>query len=199
MSFKELIKLIRSDIHLKKVWFLHKESGFVKDIRVFLEPGTIAVITYRYGHWVRQMRVPIIKQILFLIYVICKMFVVLGFGIYIPSTMKVGKGFAIHNFSGIFLPRTTVGDNFIVFQNVTVGHLRGQGGNPPRIGNNVMLAAGSKVLGNLTIGDNVLVGANSVVVRDVASNSSVIGVPARVISNDMGWMTDKLAGRGDNW
>ena len=196
-----LFSLIRSDIALKQNWFLHKDSWFNRNVRVFCEPGTIAVIVYRYGSWVASLRVPLIKQLLWIPYLIGKGLVVVCFGIYIPASFQCGRGFAIHNFSGIFLPRTTVGDNFIVFQGVTVGHLRGSGGiRPPRIGNNVMLAAGAKVLGNVSIGDNVVVGANSLVIADVPSNCTVVGVPARIISrDDNGWMQEKAQGLGDHW
>lgn len=199
MKLGELFSLIRSDIALKQNWFLHKDSWFNKNVRVYLEPGTIAVIVYRYGHWVGTLRLPVIKQLLLIPYLICKVFVVLGFGIYIPATFKVGRGFAIHNFSGIFIPATTAGDNLIVFQNVTVGHLRGQGGRPPRIGNNVFLGAGAKVMGDIQIGNNVVIGANSLVVNDVPDNCTVIGVPARIVSRDTNWIQEKLAGEGDHW
>jgi len=87
----------------------------------------------------------------------------------------------------------------IVFQNVTVGHLRGQGGRPPRIGNNVFLGAGAKVMGDITIGNNVVVGSNSLVMTDVPDNCTVIGVPARIVSKDTSWIEEKLAGAGDHW
>jgi serine O-acetyltransferase len=191
--------LIRSDIKLKQHWFLLNDSWFNRNVRVYLEPGTIAVIVYRYGYWVRHLKVPVLKQLLLVPYMLGKIFVVLGFGIFISSRLKVGRGFAIHNFSGIFLPPTTVGDNFIVFHGVTVGHLRGEGGRPPRIGNNVFLAAGAKVLGDITIGNNVVVGANSLVISDVPDNSTVIGVPARIFDRNTTWIEEKLKGEGNHW
>lgn len=200
MKGEGLFALIRSDIVLKQNWFLHKDSWFNRNIRVYLEPGTIAVIVYRYGHWVNSVRVPVLKQLLRLPYMLGKTLVVVCFGIFIPSQFKCGRGFAIHNFSGIFIPRTTAGDNLIVFQNVTVGHLRGQGGRAPRLGNNVFLGAGAKVMGDIDIGDNVVVGANSLVMSDVPNDCTVVGVPARIISrNDNGWMKEKAAGQGDHW
>jgi serine O-acetyltransferase len=200
MKGDSLLSLIRSDIVLKQNWFLHRDSWFNRNVRVFLEPGTIAVIVYRYGHWVRSVRIPVLKQLLLLPYLLGKTVVVICFGIFIPSAFKCGRGFAIHNFSGIFLPRTTAGDNFIVFQNVTVGHLRGQGGRAPRIGNNVLLAAGAKVMGDCQLGNCVMVGANSLVISDVPENCTVIGVPARIVSrNDNGWMLEKAEGKGDHW
>lgn len=199
MSIRELLSLIKSDIDLKKHWFLKKDTWLIRNVRVFLEPGTIAVIVYRFGHWAHQVKIPVLKQLLLLIYGVAWFFVVICFGIYINVHMKAGRGFAIHNFSGIFLPPTTVGDNFIVFQNVTVGHLRGQAGKPPKIGNNVFLGAGAKVMGDIKIGDNVVVGANSLVINDVPDNCTVIGVPARIVSRDTSWMQEKRDGKGDHW
>jgi serine O-acetyltransferase len=189
---------IRADIYRKQDWFLKEKSWYVRNIRIFLEPGTIAVIVYRYGRWVYGLKIPILKQLLNLLYLMGKAFVVLGFGIYIPVRANIGKGFVIHNFSGIFICEATIGENFIVFQNVTIGHLRGQS-EPPRLGNNVFLAAGAKVLGSITIGNNVAVGANSVVVNDVPDNCTVMGVPARIISRDTNWITEKLEGKGANY
>jgi len=199
VNVRELLSLVRSDIELKKLWFLKNDSWFNRNVRVFAEPGTIAVVVYRFGHWTNDVHVPIVRQLLQLGYVSAKTFVVVAFGIYIPSSMKVGRGFAIHNFSGIFLPRTTIGDNFIVFQNVTVGHLRGQSGRPPRLGNNVFIAAGAKVMGDIRLGDNVVVGANSLVMNDVPDNCTVIGVPARIVSRDTSWIQEKLNGKGAHW
>src|SRR6185436_2905893 len=164
----------------------------------FLEPGTIAVLVYRYGRWVHDLRVPVLKQLLNIFYLLGKVVVVVGFGIYIPVRANIGKGFTIHNFSGIFICEATIGENCIVFQGVTIGHLRGQP-NPPRIGNNVMLAAGAKILGSVTIGNNVVVGANSVVMTDVPDNCTVMGIPARIVSRDTAWIGERLEGRGSNY
>lgn len=199
MTFREMIALMASDIALKQQWFLKKDDWITRNVRVFLEPGTIGVLVYRFGYWARHLQMPVFKQLMMLIYGAAKTLVVLGFGIYLPSRLKVGRGFAIHNFSGIFLPRTTIGDNFIVFQHVTVGHLRGQGGRPPRIGSNVMIAAGATVLGDLDVGSNVVIGANSLVINNVPDGCTVIGVPARIVSRDTAWMEEKLVGKGDHW
>lgn len=189
---------LRADIHRKQEWFLKEKSWYVRYIRVFLEPGTIAVIVYRYGRWVNGLPIPILKQFLYLFYMLGKVLVVVGFGIYIPSKANIGKGFTIHNFSGIFICEATIGENCIVFQNVTIGHLRGQP-SPPHLGNNVFLGAGAKVLGSVKIGNNVAVGANSVVISDVPDNCTVMGVPARIISRETNWISDKLEGRSVNY
>ncbi|MBV1885213.1 MAG: serine acetyltransferase [Gammaproteobacteria bacterium] len=192
-----LIKLIKSDIQFKQQWFLSEKSWFTKNIRVFLEPGTIAVIVFRYGQWLNSLN-PLLKLALYLPYMIGKTVVVLGFGIYIPSHAKIGAGFVLHNFSGIFISEGEIGENCIVFQGVTTGHLRGQP-SPPKLGNNVFLGAGAKVLGSVTIGNDVVVGANSVVISDVPNNCTVMGNPARIINRETNWMAEKREGKVANY
>lgn len=193
-----MFDVVRADVARKQQWFLSKKSWFVRAIRVYLEPGTIAVLVYRYGQWATSIRVPLVREVFLLPYLLAKAFVILGFGIYIPVKANIGKGFTIHNFSGIFICETTIGENCIVFQGVTIGFLRGKP-TPPKIGNNVFLGAGAKVLGSVTIGNNVVVGANSVVMSDVPDNCTVMGVPARIISRETNWIADKLEGRAANY
>lgn len=77
-----------------------------------------------------------------------------------------------------------LGQNVNLSQGVTIGsNNRGETMGVPIIGNNVFIAPGAKLIGKITIGDNVAIGANAVVLRDVPSNVSVGGVPAKVISN----------------
>lgn len=192
-----MLDLIRADVRRKQEWFLSEKSWFTRNIRVFLEPGTIAAIVYRFGSWTLSLPM-LFRLICAPFYVAAKAFVVLGFGIYIPAKAKIGPGLTIHNFSGIFLCETTIGENCIVFQGVTVGFLR-ERPNPPQLGDNVFLAAGAKVLGDITIGDNVVVGANSVVLTNVPARSTVMGVPARVVAKNTDWVTERLEGRGANY
>ncbi|MFT4939434.1 MAG: serine O-acetyltransferase [Paraglaciecola sp.] len=192
-----MFELIAGDIKFKQDWFLSQKSWFVKNVRIFLDPGTIASVVYRYGSWTRKCNFSLLRFILRLPYIFAKAVVILGFGIYIPSKAKIGKGFTIHNFSGIFICEADMGENVIVFQGVTIGHLRGQP-DPPKIGNNVLIAAGAKVLGSITIGNNVVIGANSVVISDVPDNCTVMGNPARIISRETNWMSEKIAGNKEN-
>jgi serine O-acetyltransferase len=185
---------IRADIALKKAWFLKHEGWVVRNLRVWIEPGTLAVLTYRYGRWVRRVKVPLLREVLLLPYALAKLLVIIVSQIYISSRSQIGKGLVIHNFSGIFLLAERVGNNCIVFQGVTVGHLRHTKGkrSAPCIGDNVFLGAGCKVLGDVTIGNNVIVGANSLVVTSVPDNSVVVGVPARVVQTDTNWAREKF-------
>ena len=91
----------------------------------------------------------------------------------------IGFGFGV----GVVIGETTiVGDDVLLYQQVTLGGTGKESGKRhPTLGNKVIVGAGAKVLGNITIGDNVRIGAGSVVVEDVPENSTVVGVPGRVV------------------
>lgn len=94
-----------------------------------------------------------------------------------------GKNFhIIHPISIVIHPDVIVGDDVGIMHEVTLG-TRGTAG-APRIGNNVFIGAGAKVIGSITIGDNVDIGANAVVLTDVPANSLVVGNPGRIIAKD---------------
>ncbi|MFH1878467.1 MAG: serine O-acetyltransferase, partial [Candidatus Omnitrophota bacterium] len=103
-------------------------------------------------------------------------------GIEIHPGAEIGKGFFIDHGMGVVIGETAViGDNVTLFQGVTLGGTgKEKGKRHPNIGNNVVIGAGAKVLGNITVGDNVQIGANAVVIRDVPPDSTVVGVPGRV-------------------
>ncbi len=87
---------------------------------------------------------------------------------------------------GVVIGETTIiGDNVTLYQQVTLGGTgKEHGKRHPTVGNNVLIGAGAKVLGSITIGDNVKVGAGSVVITDVPSNTTVVGVPGRIVRMD---------------
>lgn len=109
-------------------------------------------------------------------------FIRIGFGCYLPYTLKLGKRFVIgYGGLGVVIhDRAVIGDDCHIDQNVTIGGTSKKLG-VPKLGNNVYVGAGAKILGPITIGDNVVIGANSVVVKDIMSNCLVVGVPGKVI------------------
>lgn len=104
-------------------------------------------------------------------------------GIEIHPGAKIGKGFFIDHGNGVIIGETTViGNNVTLYQGVTLGGTgKEQGKRHPTIGDNVMISAGAKVLGSFTIGENSKIGAGSVVLSPVPPNSTVVGVPGRVV------------------
>lgn len=107
-------------------------------------------------------------------------------GIEIHPGATIGKGFFIDHGNGVIIGETTIiGDNCTLYQGVTLGGTgKEQGKRHPTIGNNVMISAGAKVLGSFTVGDNTKIGAGSVVLEEVPPNSTVVGVPGRVVKRN---------------
>ncbi|MEA3490075.1 MAG: serine O-acetyltransferase EpsC [Candidatus Omnitrophota bacterium] len=103
-------------------------------------------------------------------------------GIEIHPGARIGKGLFIDHGMGVVIGETSIiGDNVTMFQGVTLGGTgKEKGKRHPTLGNNVVVGAGAKVLGNIKVGNDVLVGANAVVVRDIPDDSTVVGVPGRI-------------------
>ena len=156
------------------------QTFFRQRITPLLELGTHAVIVYRFGRWVYEIKIPVIRQVMIGIYLVISTICLMLTGIHIHRKSPIGPGLVIHNCSCIFILATRIGHSCTVNQGVSVASVRGTGW--PTIGNNVYLGAGCKVMGGVTVGDNVVVSANSVVIADVPSNCTVMGVPARIIS-----------------
>ncbi|HEX3031111.1 MAG TPA: serine O-acetyltransferase [Bacillota bacterium] len=96
---------------------------------------------------------------------------------------KIGEGLFIDHGSGVVIGETAeVGDNVTIYQGVTLGGTgKEKGKRHPTIGNDVVISAGAKVLGSFTVGDNSKIGAGSVVIKPVPPNSTVVGVPGKVV------------------
>ena len=107
-------------------------------------------------------------------------------GIEIHPGAVIGKGFFIDHGTGVIIGETSIiGDNVTLYQGVTLGGTGNETGKRhPTIEDNVMISSGAKVLGSITIGKNSKIGAGSVVVSDVPPNSTVVGVPGKVVKQD---------------
>ncbi len=99
---------------------------------------------------------------------------------------KIGKNFFIDHATGVVIGETAeIGDNVSIYQGVTLGGVSTEKKKRhPTIGNNVVIGAGATILGPITIGENVRVGAGSVVVKSVPPNSTVVGVPAKIVQRE---------------
>lgn len=104
-------------------------------------------------------------------------------GVEIHPAATIGRRLVIDHGTGIVIGATAeIGDDCLLYQGVTLGGTGAQREKRhPTIGNNVMIGCGAKVLGPFTVGDNARIAANSVVLREVPPNSTVVGVPGRVV------------------
>lgn len=107
-------------------------------------------------------------------------------GIEIHPGATIGAGFFIDHGMGVVIGETAIiGDNVTIYQGATLGGTgKEKGKRHPTIGNNVVIGAGAKVLGNILVGDNSYIGSNAVVIKDVPPNSTVVGVPGRITRQD---------------
>ena len=106
-------------------------------------------------------------------------------GIQIPIGTDIGKGLKIGHFGTIVVnPGAKIGHNFNIAQGCLVGNAQGKKAGVPTIGNNVVMAANSIVIGGVTIGDNCLIAPGAFVNFDMPANSIAIGNPAKLIQKD---------------
>ena len=107
------------------------------------------------------------------------------FAVDINPAARIGIGLMIDHGTGVVIGETAVvGDNCSILQNVTLGgNGKESGDRHPKIGDHVLLAAGAKVLGNITVGHCSKVAAGSVVLKDVPNNKTVAGVPAKIVGD----------------
>lgn len=143
---------------------------------LFCYPGLQALLLHRFAHWLYGLKLPFIPR---LVSHLARFLT----GIEIHPGAVIGKGVFIDHGMGVVIGETAiVGDYALIYQGVTLGGTGKESGKRhPTLGNNVVVGAGAKVLGNLQIGDNVRIGAGSVVLRDVPSDCTVVGVPGRIV------------------
>ena len=146
---------------------------------ILLYSGFHAVLFHRLAHWFHKKRLFFIARAVSQI----SRFIT---GVEIHPGAKIGRGLFIDHGMGVVIGETTeIGDNCIIYQAATLGGTgKEKGKRHPTIGNNVLIGTGAKVLGPFKIGDNSKIAANAVVLSEVPPNSTVVGVPGRIVTKD---------------
>ena len=113
-------------------------------------------------------------------------FIRLIFSCWIPHNLIAGKNLILgYGGLGIVIHGDAIiGDDVHIDQNVTIGG-NGTESGVPKIGNNVYIGSGAKILGPIIVGDSCVVGANSVVIKNVKNNTVVAGIPAKIIKENI--------------
>jgi serine O-acetyltransferase len=191
-----MLKTLKNDIKI----VLERDPASRNYLEViFCYPGLHALILYKISHWFW------VKHF-FLIGRLISHFARIITGIEIHPGAKIGNGFFIDHGMGVVIGETVeIHDNCTIYQGATLGGLSlKKEKRHPTLDHNVVVGAGAKILGPVKIGANCKIGAGSVVLQDVPANSTVIGVPGRVIYRgesdplksmdiDMGKSTDPVA------
>lgn len=169
----ETLRKIKNDFNAA----LSMDPAATSKIEVALTyAGFHALLFYRLAHWLVKRRIPFIPRAM-------SQFARFLTGIEIHPGATIGSGLFIDHGMGVVIGETSeIGDNVTLFQGVTLGGTGKQRGKRhPTIGSHVVVGAGAKVLGPITVGDYVKIGANSVVLQDVPDHSTVVGIPGRIV------------------
>ena len=171
------LKTIRYDINN----ILKNDPAARSEIEVFLlYPSVHAVINYRIAN-------ALYKKKMFFLARLISQFARFLTGIEIHPGATIGKGFFVDHGMGVVVGETAeVGDNVTLYHGVTLGGTgKDKGKRHPTIGNNVVIGTGAKVLGPILVGNNCRIGANSVVLKNIPENSTVVGIPGKIVTKDM--------------
>ena len=143
-------------------------------------PGLHAVVLHRLAHRLYSWRMPVAGRFV-------NQFSRWLTGIDIHPGAQLGRRLFIDHGTGVVIGETAVvGDDCLIYQGSTLGGTgKEKGKRHPTLGNRVVVGAGAKILGNITIGDDVRVGAGSVVLKSVPPHSTVVGIPGRIVRSRM--------------
>ena len=170
---KTFIKFIKSDFSIIKERD-PAARGFLEIVLCY--PGFQALVIHRVSHSLWKYKIPLLPRVL-------SQLTRSLTGIEIHPGAQIGRGVFIDHGMGVVIGETSqIGDRCLLYQGVTLGGTgKDHGKRHPTLAENVVVGAGAKVLGAITVGTNTRIGAGSVVVRDVDADSTVVGIPGRVI------------------
>jgi len=151
-----------------------------------LEPGFLAVAIHRFGNWRMDIRPRLLRIPFSLLYQFLHTIMTWFFGIDLEYSVKLGRRVRIWHHGGMFIGAISIGDDVTLRHNTTIGVLhQSEKWKKPVIEDRVDIGSGACILGDITIGHDSVIGANSVVVRNFPPNSTLFGVPARLVNLQM--------------
>ena len=168
-----MLKTLKADFEI--IFERDPAARNVLEVLLFY-PGLHALWLHRLAHRLHQVRVPVFPRLISFV----SRFLT---GIEIHPGAQIGCSVFIDHGMGVVIGETAIiGDYGLIYQGVTLGGTGKEiGKRHPTLGENVVVGAGAKVLGNIEVGSNVRIGAGSVVLRDIPSDSTVVGIPGRII------------------
>jgi serine O-acetyltransferase len=164
--------LIASDLRAKAIW-CYERSDWKAIVKTLLTDGTLAMVLYRLMQWAQKWRLVPLAMIFNKLNGVCGACII-GRG------AEFGPGFVLVHSQGVVINSLVKGGNHVLIEHqVTIGATGPR--QIPRIGNDIYIGAGAKIIGDVTINDGARIGANAVVVHDVPAGATVVGIPARVV------------------
>lgn len=169
-----IIAYIKEEIHVIE----ERDPAFRSNIEVLLYPGFKALLYYRIAHRLYQKKRFFMARWL-------SQHAAKTTGIEIHPGARIGKGCFIDHGNGIVIGETAIlGNHVTLYQGVTLGGTgKDKGKRHPSLKDNVMVGAGTRILGAVTIGENTKIGAGSVVLDDIPANCTVVGIPGKIVRN----------------
>jgi serine acetyltransferase len=160
--------------NIKSDWKAHGCSVYSAGFRVLL--------VYRFGNWRMGIRSIILRAPMSVLYRFSERHVRFKYGIELPYSVKLGDRVIFEHQHGIVIHgHCEIGNDCIIRQGVTLGNKSlSSPFEAPKLGNNVNIGAGAKILGDILVGDGATIGANAVVLQDVLQGETVVGIPAKV-------------------
>lgn len=171
----KILKYIKEEINIIK----ERDPAIKSTLEVFLYPSFKVMIRYRVAHYFYKKKHYFIAR-----YISEKAKRKTGIEIHPGAT--IGKGLFIDHGMGVVIGETAIiGDNVTIYQGVTLGGTGKESGKRhPTIEDNVMISTGAKILGSFIVGENSKIGAGSVVLKEVPKNSTVVGIPGKVVKKN---------------
>lgn len=171
----KLIKYIKEEIEVIK----ERDPAIKSNLEVFLYPSFKAILYYKVSHYLY------IKNHYFLARYISEK-AKRKTGIEVHPGAKIGKRLFIDHGIGVVIGETAeVGDNVTIYHGVTLGGTgKDNGKRHPTIEDDVMIGAGAKLLGAIIVGEHAKIGAGAVVLSDIPKNTTVVGIPAKVVKEN---------------
>ena len=192
MDTAQKIEIQKTTIELG-LWEQIKED-WITHGRDWTKPGFQAVVVQRFGVWRMQIKSLIFRAPFSFLYRMFYRKIRNTYGIELPYTVLLGRRVIVEHQHGIVIHgNSVIGDDCIIRQGVTIGNrYLDQPFEAPKLGKRVNIGAGAKILGNVTIGDDVCIGANAVVISDIPSGQTVVGIPAKIIHSKSSRNPDSL-------
>jgi len=193
MDTAQKIEIQKTTIELG-LWEQIKED-WITHGRDWTKPGFQAVVVQRFGVWRMQIKSLIFRAPLSFLYRMFYRKIRNTYGIELPYTVVLGRRVIVEHQHGIVIHgNSVIGDDCIIRQGVTIGNrYLDQPFEAPKLGKRVNIGAGAKILGNVTIGNDVCIGANAVVISDIPSGQTVVGIPAKIIHSKSSRNPDSLS------